>query len=152
MYSEPIWIGQRIRDLVELANGTIALWTDDGEVLFINVDQARLNSDRRWPDALGDTVISSCLFCHHFGPTGPADLAPSLSNIFERKIASDNYRYSVALRSKDGKWTEPSLKLFLTDPDRFASGTSMPSRGLTSQQIDEVVATLKRLDEESQQR
>jgi aldose sugar dehydrogenase len=151
MYSEPIWIGQRIRDLVELVNGTIALWTDDGEVLFLNVDEARLNSDRRWPDALGDTMIASCMFCHHFGPTGPADPAPSLSNIFERRIASDNYRYSVALRSKDGKWTEPSLKLFLTDPDRFASGTSMPPRGLTPQQIDEIVATLKRLDEESQQ-
>jgi cytochrome c2 len=151
LYSEPIWIGQRIRDLAELANGTIALWTDDGEVLFINVDEARLNSDRRWPDAVGDTVISSCMFCHHFGPTGPADPAPSLSNIFERRIASDNYRYSAALRSKDGKWTEASLKLFLTDPDRFASGTSMPSRGLSPQQIDEVVATLKRLDEESRQ-
>jgi hypothetical protein len=40
-----------------------------------------------------------------------------------------------------------ALKQFLADPDRFASGTSMPLRGLTPQQIDEVVATLERLDE-----
>jgi cytochrome c2 len=76
--------------------------------------------------------------------------APSLSDIFERKIASDSYRYSTALRSKDGKWVEVALRQFLADTVRFTSGTSMPSRGLTPQQIDEVVATLKRLDEAAQ--
>jgi hypothetical protein len=39
------------------------------------------------------------------------------------------------------------MKQFLVDPNRFASGTSVPSRGLSSQRIDELVATLKRLDE-----
>jgi cytochrome c2 len=150
MYSEPIWIGQRIRDIAELEAGTIALWTDDSQVLFLTIDRERLASDRRWPVALGETMVSSCMYCHHFGPTNASDPAPSLSNIFERKIGSDNYRYSAALRSKEGKWTEAALKQFLADPDRFASGTSMPSRGLTPQQIDEVVTTLKRLDEEAQ--
>jgi cytochrome c2 len=84
------------------------------------------------------------MYCHHFGPTTPSNPVPSLSNIFERMI---NYRYSAALRSKEGKWTQLALKPCLADPDRFASGTSMPSRGLTPQQIDEVVATLKPLDE-----
>jgi cytochrome c2 len=147
MYSEPLWIGQRIRDIIELVDGTIALWTDDSQVLFLTVDRERLASDQRWPVALGETIVSSCMYCHHFGATTPSDPAPSFSNIFERKIASDNYRYSAALRSKEGKWTEVALKQFLADPDRFASGTSMPLRGLTPEQIDEVVATLKRLDE-----
>jgi cytochrome c2 len=150
MYSEPLWIGQRIRDITELVGGTIALWTDDSQVLFLTVDRERLASDRHWPVALGETIVFSCMYCHHFGPTTPSDPAPSLSNIFERKIASDNYRYSAALRSKEGKWTEVALKQFLPNPDRFASGTSMPSVGLTPQQIDEVVATLKRLDEAAQ--
>ncbi len=151
LYSEPIWIGQRIRDIAELADGTIALWTDAAEVLFISVDKVRLASNQHWPSVLGDTAITSCMLCHHFGPTGPADPAPSLSSIFDRKIASDNYRYSVGLRNKEGKWTEENLKQFLTDPDRFASGTSMPARGLTPAQIDEVVAMLKSLDDASQQ-
>jgi aldose sugar dehydrogenase len=150
MYSEPIWIGQRIRDIAKLADGIIALWTDDSLVLFLTVDRERLASDRRWPVALGETIMSSCMYCHHFGPTTSGDPAPSLSNIFGRKIASDNYRYSTALRSKEGNWTEAALKQFLVDPDRFASGTSMPARGLTPEQIDEVVATLKRLEDAAQ--
>ena len=42
VYSEPIWIGQRLRDIAELADGTIALWTDDAEVLFLSKDPQRL--------------------------------------------------------------------------------------------------------------
>ncbi len=145
MYSEQIWIGQRIRDVSQLENGAIALWTDDARVLFLSVDRDHLASNKRWPKALGDTVISSCMFCHHFGSTSPADAAPSLSDLFGRKIASDNYRYTLALRSKDGNWTEAALKQFLADPDSFASGTSMPRRELTPEQIDEVVTVLKTL-------
>jgi cytochrome c2 len=92
-------------------------------------------------------VSSSCIAI--IWPTTSSDRAPSLSNIFERKIASDNYRYSAALRSKEGKWTEVVLKQFLADPDRFASGTSMPSLGLAPQQI-ELVAGLERLEEAAQ--
>jgi hypothetical protein len=42
-----------------------------------------------------------------------------------------------------------ALKLFLAYPDRFASGTSMPSLGPTPQQI-ELVARLERLEEAAQ--
>jgi AraC-like DNA-binding protein len=31
VYSEPIWIGQRLRNVAELDDGTITLWTDDAE-------------------------------------------------------------------------------------------------------------------------
>jgi cytochrome c2 len=149
IYFESLWIGQRIRDITQLVDGTIALWTDDSQVLFLTVDRERLASNRRWPVALGETIVSSCMYCHHFGPTTSSDPAPSLSHLFGREIASDNYRYSAALR-RDGKWTEGALKQFLADPKRFASGTSMPSLALTPEQIDEVVATLKRLDEAAQ--
>src|SRR5262249_31167125 len=29
LYSEPIWIGQKIRDIAQTINGIIVLWTDD---------------------------------------------------------------------------------------------------------------------------
>src|SRR5262249_9730824 len=38
IYSEPIWLGQRIRDVTQISTGTIVLWTDDAQLLFISVD------------------------------------------------------------------------------------------------------------------
>jgi hypothetical protein len=72
MYSEPLWIGQRIRDITELADGTIALSTDDS-LLFLTADKERLASDRHRRVAVGEMIVSSCIYCHHFGPTVPSD-------------------------------------------------------------------------------
>jgi cytochrome c2 len=143
VYSEPIYIGQRIRDIAQMSDGTIALWTDDTQLLFIAVDWPRLAGNLRSP-AIHDTLRNQCMYCHHFGPTNPTDFAPSLSNLLNRKIASDNFRYTAALRNKDGVWTEENLRKFLADPSKFASGTTMPSRALNPEAIDEVVRDLAR--------
>ena len=52
LYSEPIQIGSRIRDLVELPN-QIALITDDPALIFIAVDHERLKQNARLPDTAG---------------------------------------------------------------------------------------------------
>ena len=145
VYSEPIWIGQRLRDIAELADGTIALWTDDAEVLFLSKDQQRLASNERLPKALDDRLASSCMFCHHLGHTKVGDAAPSLTDLFSRKIGSDTYRYSASLRNKDGIWTEATLKQFLSNPNAFASGTSMPPPNLSAEDVERLVAVLKNL-------
>jgi cytochrome c2 len=145
VYSEPIWIGQRLRDIAELADGTIALWTDDAEVLFLSKDRQRLASNARLPKALDDRLASSCMFCHHLGRTKVGDAAPSLTNLFSRKIGSDTYRYSASLRNKDGIWTEATLKQFLSNPNAFASGTSMPPPNLSTEDVERLVAVLKNL-------
>ena len=82
---------------------------------------------------------------YHFGPTNVSDFAPSLSNVLGRKIASDTFRYSAALKNKEGVWTEKSLSEFLSDPQKFASGTSMvnPSINLSQEDIKEVIQSLK---------
>ena len=94
LYSEPIWIGQRIRDVRQLDNGTIVLWTDDTQLLFISVDSEKLDRNVRPAKLMSDTLSQACMFCHHFGATQASDFAPTLSNLFGRKIASDNFRYS----------------------------------------------------------
>jgi cytochrome c2 len=144
LYSEPIWTGQRIRDVAQLSNGTIVLWTDDSQLLFLSVNHQKLNGDRRLAGIVGNTTISTCMFCHHFGRTMASDTAPSLSNLFQRRIGSDNYRYSAGLRSKEGNWDEKILREFLDNPAKFANGTSMPSLNLEPHQIDEVIQDLKR--------
>ena len=148
VYSEPIWIGQRIRDIAELEDGTIALWTDDTQVLFLSVDKQHLTSNKRLPEALDEKLVLSGMYCHHLGSTKIGDAAPSLSNLLSRKIGSDTYRYTAALRNKGGMWTEETLRQFLSSPSEFANGTSMPSPNLSSNEIDRLVSTLKNLDEE----
>jgi cytochrome c2 len=141
LYSEPIFIGQRIRDIAQLKNGTIVLWTDDTQLQFISVDVDKLATNRRYPE---DIVARKCMFCHHFGPTNVSDFAPSLSNVLGRKIASDTFRYTAALRNNEGVWTEKNLSEFLSDPQKFASGTSMtPSINLSQEDIKEIIQSLK---------
>ena len=92
LYSEQIWIGQRIRDIAQTDDGTILLWTDDTQLLFVTVDKDQLAVQRRTPNIVGSAVASAnCLSCHHFGSTSPSDFAPSLSNLLNRPIASDNF-------------------------------------------------------------
>jgi len=144
LYSEPIYIGQRIRDVAQTSDGTIALWTDDTQLLFLSVDRPKLAGNMRFSE-VHDTLRYACMLCHHFGPTGPTDAAPSLSNLLNRRIASDNFRYSAALRSKgDGFWTEENLRKFLTDTSKFASGTTMVPERLSPDEIDEVIHDLAR--------
>jgi cytochrome c2 len=139
LYSEPIWIGQRLRDIAQLQDGTIVLWTDDSELQFISVDRRTLELNLRNPRSTSDTLVASCMYCHHFGPTNPMDFAPSLTNVVGRKIGSDNFRYSNALRNKEGRWTEKSLREFISDPDKFASGTGMPNLHLGEEQLIDVL-------------
>lgn len=145
LYSEPIWIGQRIRDITEMRDGTIILWTDDTQLLFITVDKDQLALNRRYPDVVGDAVVdANCLVCHHFGPTNPGDFAPTFSNLLNRPIASDTFRYSPGLRAKRGNWTKESLIEFLSNPTKFANGTNMPAVAIDPEQIKEVVEALAR--------
>jgi len=146
LYSEPIYVGQRIRDIAQLPDGAIVLWTDDTQLLFVSVDRDRLNANTR-SASLHDALRYQCMYCHHFGPTNPTDFAPSLSHLFNRKIASDNFRYTAALRGKDGVWTEQRLREFLAGPGKFASGTSMPPLNLDPDAIDEIIRDLGTVDD-----
>jgi hypothetical protein len=47
LYSEPIPLGHRLRDIAALPDGTLVLWTDDAKLIFVNVDTAKLATNRR---------------------------------------------------------------------------------------------------------
>ena len=88
MYVESLWIGQRIRDITQLVDGTIALWTHDSQVLFLTVDSERLASDRRWPVALGETIVfsvrSNNLWVEMTGRLSPVRFCGKFRWIFEQ--------------------------------------------------------------------
>ncbi len=145
LYSEPIFIGQRIRDITEMTNGTIVLWTDDTQLLFLSVDKDQLALNRRYPAVVSDAFVSEhCLICHHFGPTNSGDFAPTLSNLLNRPIASDTFPYSQGLRAnaKRGPWTQDLLFKFLSDPTKFADGTNMPAFDLSPAEIKSIIEVL----------
>ena len=145
LYSEQIWIGERIRDLAETDDGTLVLWTDNTKLIFVTVDKDQLAVGRRMPTVVGSgTVNANCLGCHHFGPTNSTDFAPSLSNLLNRPIASDTFSYSPALSAKQklGPWTSALLTEFLSDPFKFATGTNMLPLALNPADISDIVSNL----------
>ena len=50
LYSEPILLGHRLRDIAALPDGTMVLWTDDTRLLFLNVARVALATNHRSPD------------------------------------------------------------------------------------------------------
>lgn len=149
---EPIWIGDRIRDIVEL-NQKIVILTDQATIIILEVDSDQLKKNTRYNNLdTGGLYISlndklkKCVQCHSFTETNPTSLAPSLHNIFNRKIASDNYQnYSSALKSKsDLIWSYDNLLSFINDPNNFSPGTSMPYLELEKGEIDDIINLLKK--------
>ena len=143
LFSEPIWIGHRIRDIVEIPGG-IALLTDDPALIFLRVDSSRLTVNTKMQKNVEMTPsLAKCLNCHHFGETNSTNLAPTLASIIGKKIASDGFdRYSEALSGRGGTWDVQSLEAFIRNPNKFAPGTSMPNQNLSDAQIKAIISTL----------
>ncbi len=116
IYVEPIFIGVRIRDLAEGADGRIVMWTDGGKIVT-------LTSGSSGP--IASVVFTRCRQCHE-SPAGAESLGPSIRSIVGSGVASGaGYPYSSALKQVGGKWTTDRLDAFLKDPDAFAPGSDM---------------------------
>ena len=146
IFSEPIWIGHRVRDLLE-QDGRIVVWTDDGSLIFVTPERSLLAADQlNVEDGYKIRVLSSCSTCHSLASHNQFYWAPTLRGIYGAKIAGDNFQnYSAALRSKTGVWEEATLMAFLMDPQNFAPGTTMINPDLTAAQVTEVIKALKAL-------
>ena len=122
VYSEPMVIGTRIRDLEQAPDGRIILWTDPGTFVVLVPAPAPLESER---------AMQSCKGCHGASLEGtPA--APSLTGIVGREVASvPGFAYSPALRALGGRWTLERLNAYIRDPQSVAPGTVMPLSGVS---------------------
>jgi glucose/sorbosone dehydrogenase len=71
LYSEPIWVGERLRDIAVLADGTLVLWTDLAHLIFLTVDTKRLaTNERLWdspPSMLSDSIRRATLAPYSLG-------------------------------------------------------------------------------------
>lgn len=169
VYDERIWLGERIRDLVRLADGQILLLTDasgqlvilaDGGAEFVpasdstNVLLAAL--DRY--DALSDAAtvaaalrvdgeglfVQKCTSCH--AVDGQTMTGPSLDGVFGRRVGGrPGYGYSASLTTDGRNWTPALMGRFLLYPERDFPSTRMQKIGLTQAQADSIIAYLGRL-------
>lgn len=113
--SERMEMGHRVRDLVQLPGGHLALWDGDGGVIIIQP---------------ADHVFSQCATCHKVRNAQHA-IGPDLYGVVGRPVARhDNYDYSKAMEELGGRWTSERLDRFLQDPQAAVPGTSMEHDGI----------------------
>ena len=122
IYSEPIHIGRRVRDITETPNGEIFIWADRRRSLLrlrpVNAQAVKSETN---------DAVSKRLFRHKYArPVPPRGMGANLHGVYSGPIAgAGDFHYSPALQSgSQQRWTRESLDLFPGDPDAFAPGTA----------------------------
>lgn len=144
VYDEPISLaGSRLRDIIALSDGRIAIATDDGDILIIsNAERSRrgprggetLSGLGTLPrpnfsqaeQALGARLFAlHCSQCHAFNNEVRA--GPPLDGVVGQRVgAYPDYAYSAALAGRRETWSRSRLRDFIRHSERTYPGTSMP--------------------------
>jgi cytochrome c2 len=152
---ERIPIGERIRNHIQVADGTVLLWTERGQIIEV---MARTGDEEEGPAvpftdeelAAGlDRAMAHCFACHVDRPEAEVvgdPPAPTLWGVYGRGIGQTGFQdYSAALRATRGRWTRETLDRYLADPQDFIPGTSMPASPLDRDEREAVIEYLRRL-------
>jgi cytochrome c2 len=169
VYDERIWLGERIRDLVRLPTGELALLTDASGLLMIVADGGpeyepqtehtteRLAALDRY-DALADSASTAagvavdgerlfaqkCASCH--ATDGRTVTGPALDGVLGRTIGSRaDYSYSASLASDTRPWSTQLIHRFLLTPEIDFPNTRMQKISLTATQADSIINYLQRV-------
>lgn len=157
LYVEPIHIGERIRDIIPLSDGRIALYADEASMILLlhNGDEEyeqtpALAVDESALAAALDTVggrlyNSHCAACHRLD--AQAGIGPSLYGVIGREVGIlPDYAYSESMRDAGVLWTEDLLAAYVTDPDALFPDSRMSAIGaLTNQELRQVSEFLQAL-------
>ena len=130
---EPIPLQKRVRDVQELDDGRLLLWTDDAALLTIEPAGSRAEME----------FANACSSCHRINDGLSHRMGPDLYRLLDRGVAgAENYgAYTPALQQLGGGWNKQRLDEFLRDPQAVAPGTSMEFPGIADdRQRAELVA------------
>lgn len=121
--SEPIELKHRVRDVLELSDGRLLVWTDEAALMVIEPTGVTGGAA---------SFASLCLGCHQTVDGITHRIGPDLLGVVGRRIADAPQfdEYSPALRAHRGRWTRDRLDAFLRDPQAFAPGTTMAFPGV----------------------
>jgi cytochrome c2 len=132
-FDEAILIGDRIRDMIQLENHKIVLWTDSGHLIFLSARTDPAASDviaARYSPELR-TIVAECRACHSLDPGKVPIEKIGLWGVVGRSRAATAYpNYSEALKQVGGSWSESSLDEFLKSPQEVIKGTTMTYAGV----------------------
>ena len=121
MLVEPLETGEQVRDLVQLQDGRILVWTGNGKLQFIEQTQS---------EALSFAICYAC----HETKVGEHGIGPDLFEIVDRPIgARSGFGYSSAMVNDEGTWTEARLDSFLRDPAADMPGNNMEFGGIADE-------------------
>lgn len=163
VYAEPTPLsGYRLRDLISLRDGRIAILADGGTLLLLrNLERHEgkakqfevsglASLPRYTPEFIYTNPVDrgrhyflrACAHCHSL--SGEMGVGPPLNGIEGRRIAGlPKFGYSSALAGQKGSWNEKNLNSFILNPVGFAPGTTMSEPGLWESEVAEVVVYLK---------
>jgi len=133
IYTSPIHIGERIRDIIQLGDRRIALWTDSGKIIFLkpHIEAAPADILIRSLEPSVREVVMECSVCHSLNPAKSTSDRLSLWGVFGRGFGSDpNFNYSKALSNTGAYWTKKNLDQFLESPASKIPGTTMAYSGI----------------------
>lgn len=145
-FLEPIFIGERVRDVV-FYSGKMILMTDKAQLLVLVVDDIKYKSNGT-NQHIKYAAMDVCMRCHHLGVTNPTSMAPTLAGILRRNMASDDgygSRYSSEFKTHASEiWTKENLKSFIRNPESFGA-KGMPQITLSEEQIKTLLEVMEGL-------
>jgi cytochrome c2 len=170
-YSEQVLLGERLRDLISLSDGRIAVLTDSGQLILVR------NGDKHMDDAGSFTVsnlserprlqpaesipasievVGTRLFFYHCGTCHTTDgktlAGPPLNGVLGRRIGSvEGYPYSAALQNAKGRWTPSRLRKLLNHDGAAFDESAMPTVHLYKDEFQALVAYLRTTEAEPEQ-
>jgi len=154
VWAEPLPMGERLRDIINRANGEVAVLTDAGNVVLmralpeggldapVSITDARGRAAAENPTAEGQRLFAgNCQSCHSVA--GQSGAGPALNGVVGRDIAATEFDYSAALRQAPGAWTPQRLTALMTDEDGAYPGSTMPPPHLSREEAREIIAYLR---------
>ncbi len=150
LFVEPIELGLKLRDMVAVGPGEIALFTADKKIAILtpalNADRYNLIQDHLEQvanvelRAAAKGTFDACLECHGLGQAEKGS-GPTLFEICGRGAESDpSFAYSGAIASNVDRWSKDALRSFIADPEATAPGTTMAWAGIEQPEVAEIVA------------
>jgi cytochrome c2 len=131
VYSEQIFIGNRLRSVEQYGN---AIWvlTDDGQLLKISKNKQRDTQSKIKTSLKAlHPSLKKCIQCHNLDPI-ENDHAPHLASIIGRPIASLEFNYSSGLlEHKDKKWDKTTFIKYIQNPYNLSENSKMPNIGIS---------------------